>query len=123
MNRRLNTAEKYMTGGVKQRRNFTRRVDATAKPERFLKELDCLVIRFNSGPSPEKHPSQHSAEVRKNRRRNREAHALAHAFVTAEHRQEFLSSAGRIWRGATEIGELANRAIGSRSESCSESTS
>lgn len=41
--------------------------------------------------------------------------ALAHAFVPLEHRQEFLSSAGQIWRDATAIGELANRAIGSGS--------
>ena len=41
--------------------------------------------------------------------------ALTHAFVTPEHRQEFLRSTQRIWREATAIGDLANRAIGSGS--------
>jgi hypothetical protein len=41
--------------------------------------------------------------------------ALTHAFVPSEHRQQFLSSAGQIWRDATAIGDLANRAIGSGS--------
>jgi hypothetical protein len=41
--------------------------------------------------------------------------ALTHAFVTPEHRQQFLNSTGQIWRDATAIGDLANRAIGSGS--------
>lgn len=36
--------------------------------------------------------------------------ALTHAFVTPEHRKEFLNSTGQIWRDATAISELANRA-------------
>jgi hypothetical protein len=43
--------------------------------------------------------------------------ALAHAFVTAEHREKFLTSAGQIWRDATAVGELANRVLRSSSES------
>ena len=36
--------------------------------------------------------------------------ALTHAFVTPEHRQEFLNSTAQIWRDATAISELADRA-------------
>ncbi len=43
--------------------------------------------------------------------------ALTHSFVPAEHRHEFLRSAGQIWQDATAIGELAIQATSSASDS------